>query len=88
MSSEQNTSKHLITTTDAQEPIMFLTRYSAPQIMKEPTVYQHIRMFSDLISGTCPLMQAGDRDSSQQTYVQIKVNNKLSIWKKEVLFYL
>jgi len=64
---------------------MLLPQYAAPKVLTEPTPYQHVRMFSDLVSGVCPLIQAGGKDGSQQVYVEIEVNNNLSMSKNELL---
>ncbi len=73
------------TTADVQQPSMLLLQYDAPEILREPTRYQHVRMFSELTSGVCPLIQAGGEEASQQTYVEIGVNNNIFISKNELL---
>jgi hypothetical protein len=56
---------------------MVLPQYSAPKISREPTDHQHVRMFSELAARMCPLMQGGGKAGSQQTYVEIEVNNNI-----------
>jgi hypothetical protein len=65
---------------DAQKPSMLSPpQYAAPKVLTEPTRYQHVRMFSELVSEKCPLIQGGGKDAAQQTYVEIEVNNSIFI---------
>ncbi|CAF0979338.1 unnamed protein product [Rotaria sordida] len=50
-----------------------LPQYAAPKVLIEPNRYQHVRMFSDLEAGVCPLIQAGGEGAAQRTYVEIQV---------------
>jgi len=56
---------------------MVSPQYAARKISREPTDHQHVRMFSELAAGICPLMQGGGKAGSQQTYVEIEVNNSI-----------
>jgi hypothetical protein len=77
--------KHIATTADVRKPNTVLPEYDAPKISRQPTGHQHVRMFSELTSGICPLIQAGGKDASQQTYVEIEVSNSIFRLKDELL---
>jgi len=76
---------HPETMPNVQNASMLPTQYAAPKVLIEPTPYQHIRMFSELATGICPLIQAGGKEASQQTYVEIEVNNSIFMSKNELL---
>jgi hypothetical protein len=78
--------KLLETTADTQKPSRPPPQYTAPKLSAEPTPHQHVRMFSELVSGVCPLIQAGDKDGPQQAHVEIEVNNIIFMSKNELLF--
>lgn len=51
-------------------------QYDAPEILRQPIPYQHIRMFTDLQKGRCPIIQAVSNGNiqKQKTYILLKVN--------------
>lgn len=51
--------------------------YPKLEILGQPAHYQHVRMFSDLESGVCPLIQAVGKDSSEPVHMRIKVMNNI-----------
>lgn len=73
------------TMANVQKASMLPTQYAASKVLIKPAPYQHIRMFSELATGICPLIQAGGKDASQQTYVEIEVNNSIFMSKNELL---
>ena len=49
--------------------------YTAPKVLRDAAPYQHVRMFSDIVSGVIPLIQAADKDSSEPAHMKIEVMN-------------
>ena len=80
-----NTSARSITTANSQSRSMVLKQYPALKVTREPRGYQHVRMFGELASGICPLIQADGKDTSQQTYMEIEVINSIFNRKYELL---
>jgi hypothetical protein len=79
----QNTSHNAPTTTmNARKTDMSIIQYAAPPISRQPKRYQHIRMFAEMVSGICPLVQAGDEEASQRTYIEIQVGKGVFISTK------
>ncbi|CAF4055343.1 unnamed protein product, partial [Rotaria sordida] len=74
VSSMETDNKECFTATIVNTPNVnnILPQYAAPKVLIEPNRYQHVRMFSDLEAGRCPLIQAGDEDAGQRTYVEIQ----------------
>ncbi|CAF0835645.1 unnamed protein product [Rotaria sordida] len=71
--SSSNNLKCLATIVNTPNVNNILPQYAAPKVLIEPNRYQHVRMFSDLETGVCPLIQAGGEGAAQRTYVEIQV---------------
>ena len=49
-------------------------RFESPEIRKQPRRHYHVRMLTDVKSGRCPLVQAGER-KSQRVYPETAVSS-------------
>lgn len=78
MSSDPTTStvNHPSTATmSTQSPAVPQEDYPAPNISTGPARYQHVRMFSDLLSAVCPMIQSSDKNPFEAAHMKIEVLN-------------
>ena len=79
ISMEQEMLSDSTATTSTQSSVLTQNIYSAPIISSGPAPYQHVRMFSDLLSTICPMIQSNDKNSSEAAHMKIEVLNNIGI---------